>query len=85
VIDDGAGQRVATVAGAGISVNSLWNIHTELRSGALMRVLPDWTAADHSALWLVYPKTTVMSAKVRALIDFLIGRIGKAPPWRLAE
>jgi DNA-binding transcriptional LysR family regulator len=76
---------VATVAGAGISVNSLWNIHTELRSGALMRVLPDWTAADHSALWLVYPKTTVMSAKVRALIDFLIGRIGKAPPWRLAE
>lgn len=85
IVDDGASQRIATVAGAGISANSLWNVHAELAEGQLVRVLPEWEVADRSVLWLVYPKATVLSAKVRALIDFLITRIGKAPPWRLAE
>ena len=84
IVDDGASQRIATVAGAGISANSLWNVHAELADGRLVRVLPEWEVADRSVLWLVYPKATVLSAKVRALIDFLIARIGKAPPWRLA-
>ena len=81
ILDDGLSQKVATVAGAGISMNALWSVHAELASGALIRILPDYEIADHSVLWLVYPKTNVLSAKVRVFMDFLLERIGRNPPW----
>lgn len=37
-----------------------------------MRVLPDFSVADDVALWLAYPKSNVLTAKVCVLIDFLI-------------
>lgn len=81
VIDDGYSQKLATVAGAGISINSLWSIHRELSEGSLIRVLPDFEVQDDSALWLIYPKSNVLTAKVRVFMDFLLERIGKAPTW----
>lgn len=80
-VDDGNSQRVATVAGAGISANSLWSVHGALAEGSLVRVLPDYDVADQTVLWLVYPKSNVLTAKVRVFIDFLLERIGRAPPW----
>lgn len=82
VIDDGASQRAACAAGLGISVNADWNIHHALREGTLMRVLPDWRIENDIALWLVYPKSNVLTAKVRVLIDFLVEKIGRNPPWQ---
>lgn len=79
--DDGAGLRTATLAGGGISVNALWSVHAELKSGALRRVLPRFSVDDRSALWLVYPKANVLTAKVRVLIDFLQEKIGRPPVW----
>ena len=81
VVDDGASQKVATIAGAGISMNSLWSVHREITDGSLVRVLPHYEIFDQVALWLVYPKSNVLTAKVRAFIDFLLEKIGKAPPW----
>ena len=81
VVDDGAGQKLATVAGAGISMNSLWSVYRELESGELVQVLPDYRVDDQSVLWLVYPKSNVLTAKVRVLIDFLLAEIGKSPVW----
>ena len=81
VVDDGLSQKIATIAGAGISMNSLWSIHREIAEGTLVRVLPDHEINEHVALWLIYPKSNVLTAKVRAFIDFLLERIGKAPPW----
>jgi len=81
IVDDGLSQKLATLAGAGISMNSLWSVHKEISNGTLMRVLPTYEIADRSVLWLVYPKTNVLSAKVRAFMDFLIDRIGNHPPW----
>lgn len=81
MVDDGLSQKVATIAGAGISINSLWSVHRELQEGTLVRVLPQYTADDHSVLWLVYPKSNVLTAKVRVFIDFLLCRIGKSPVW----
>lgn len=81
VIDDGASMKIATVAGSGISINSLWSVHRELAAGELVRVLPTYEVDDRSALWLVYLKSNVLTAKVRAFIDFLLERIGQAPPW----
>ena len=81
VIDDGASQRVATIAGAGISINSLWSVHREIADGSLVRVLPDYELDDLSALWLVYPTSNVLTAKVRVFIDFLLEKIGRSPAW----
>ena len=81
IIDDGLSQKIATIAGAGISMNALWSVHRELADGSLVRVLPDYTVDDQAALWLVYPKSNVLTAKVRIFIDFLIARIGDAPVW----
>ena len=81
IIDDGHSLRLATKAGAGVSANSLWSVRADLQSGALIRVLPDWTVEDDSVLWLMYPQTNVLSVKVRVFMDFLLDRIGKQPPW----
>ena len=81
VVDDGLSLKIATLAGAGISMNSLWSVHREIADGALVRILPDCQIDDQVALWLVYPKSNVLTAKVRVFIDFLLEKIGKAPPW----
>ena len=81
VIDDGLSQKLATLAGAGISQNSLWSVHGELGDGSLVQVLPDYEVDDRSALWLVYPKSNVLTVKVRVFIDFLLEKIGRTPPW----
>ncbi|WP_422041689.1 LysR family transcriptional regulator [Roseibium sp.] len=81
VFDDGTCMRVATVNGAGISMNSVWSVHDDLKKGTLVRVLPDYEVRDGSAVWLVYPRSNVLTAKVRVFIDFLIEKIGKPPVW----
>jgi DNA-binding transcriptional LysR family regulator len=77
-VDDGSSQRIATIAGAGISMNSHWSVHRELTEGLLVRVLPDYKVDDKTALWLVYPKSNVLTAKVRIFIDFLLEKLGKS-------
>ena len=69
IVDDGLSQKIATIAGAGISMNALWSVHRELAHSSLVRVLPDYKVDDQTALWLVYPKSNVLTAKVRILID----------------
>ena len=81
ILDDGLSQKIATLSGAGISLNSLWSVYREIADGRLIRVLPEYVHADATALWLVYPKANVLSPKVRIFMDFLIARIGKAPAW----
>jgi len=81
ICDDGASLRLAARAGAGICVSSLWSIYGNLRDGTLVRVLPDYEIEDRSAIWLVYPKSNVLTAKVRVFIDFLLEKIGTPPVW----
>ncbi|MEM7226927.1 MAG: LysR family transcriptional regulator [Pseudomonadota bacterium] len=81
VCDDGTSMRLATLAGVGISMNAYWSVHKEIGDGTLVRVLPDYEVADKSAIWLVYPKSNVLTAKTRVFIDFLLEKIGKPPLW----
>jgi len=83
IIDDGQNQVRATLAGAGVSLNAMWSVHEHLKSGRLTRVLPNFEAAEDNVLWLIYPKSNVLSPKVRVFIDFLIAEIGAKPPWEL--
>ena len=79
-MDDGACLKRATVCGAGISLNSVWSVFDELQDGQLIRVLPEIEGADDIALWLVYPKANVLTAKVRVFIDFLLAEVGPIIP-----
>ncbi|PCM45862.1 LysR substrate-binding domain-containing protein [Marinobacter sp. ANT_B65] len=81
IIDDGLSYKIATMEGAGIGLHGLWSVHRELAAGTLVQVLPDYRMEAEPALWLVYPKSNVLTAKVRAFIDFLVERIGRRPPW----
>lgn len=83
VCDDGASMRIAAKAGVGICMSSIWIIHTELKDGTLVRVLPDYEIDDQAAIWLVYPKSNVLTAKVRVFIDYLIDKIGDPPVWEV--
>ena len=80
VVDDGLSQKLVTVQGAGISINSLWSVQAELASGSLVRVLPEFAVAEDVALWLVYPRSNVLTAKVRVLIDYLIEQLSGVLP-----
>jgi len=85
VMDDGLSMKRATLAGAGISLNSRWSVHEELASGTLQVVLADFPVDTRSALWLVYPKSNVLSAKVRVMIDFLVGELADPLPWDTSD
>ena len=56
--------------GHGILMRAEWDIARYLRSGRLVRVLPQWEtpAAD---IYAVYPQRLQLSARVRAFVDFL--------------
>lgn len=81
ICDDGASMRIAAEAGVGITISSVWNIYSQLKEGSLVRVLPNYEIEDNSAVWLVYPKSNVLTAKVRVFIDFLVEKIGQPPIW----
>ncbi|RJE81105.1 LysR family transcriptional regulator [Paracoccus sp. JM45] len=82
ILDDGTSQRIATLAGGGISVNSHWNVADEIRTGRLVHLLPDWQLDDASVLWLIYPQSNVLTPKVRVFMDFLLAELTPAP-WQL--
>lgn len=81
IMDDGDAQREATLAGAGLSMNSLWNVAHEIATGRLVRVLAGWKMNDRSVLWLVYPRTNVLTPKTRIFMDFLIERLAGHAGW----
>ena len=69
------------LTGHGIILRSEWDIAADLRAGRLVRVLPDWIgiAADIHA---IYPQRHLLTAKVRAFVDFLDERFA---PWRESQ
>ncbi|MEQ6204707.1 LysR family transcriptional regulator [Sulfitobacter sp. HNIBRBA2951] len=75
ILDDGTSQRLATLAGMGVSINSLWSVRHDIKAGRLVHVLPDWRLHDQSVLWLIYPKSNVLTPKVRCFMDFLVARL----------
>ncbi|NDR58856.1 LysR family transcriptional regulator [Aliiruegeria sabulilitoris] len=81
IVDDGDAQREATVAGSGLSINSLWSVAHDIEAGRLVHVLPEWRLNDRSVLWLVYPRSNVLTPKTRIFMDFLIERLGNRSDW----
>jgi LysR family transcriptional activator of dmlA len=57
------------VDGRGIVLRSLWDVAPLLESGALVRILPDFT--QEANVWAVYPSKLSGSAKLRVCVDWL--------------
>jgi len=79
-VDNGEAMRDATLCGLGLSINALWSVSEHLKSGALVRLLPDWEITE-AAISAVYPMGRLVTPKVRTFIDFLVNRIGSPPYW----
>ncbi len=57
--------------GHGILMRSLWEAAPMLRSGRLRPVLPEWSLPP-ADIYAVFPTRSHLSAKTRALVDFLM-------------
>lgn len=65
--------------GHGILIRSEWDLAKYLESGRLRLVLPEY-ALPSADLFVYYPSRQNQSARARALIDFLAGRLGAPEP-----
>lgn len=73
--------REALLAGLGIALRSTWDVGPELQSGALLRVLPDYSVGERVSIHAVYPSRRHMEQKVRAFVDYLGELYGATPYW----
>ncbi|TWB22542.1 DNA-binding transcriptional LysR family regulator [Nitrospirillum amazonense] len=80
VTNNGDTARAAALAGQGIIWQPTFLIGDDLRAGRLVPVLPDHRIPDIDIL-AVYPSRRHVSAKVRALIDFLADAFHGTPAW----
>ncbi len=77
--------RELAVGGLGVALRSSWDIFRELQSGALVRVLPDWSGSTDVALYALRPYSPLAPINVRALISHLRDVYGPKPYWELAS
>lgn len=72
----------AALAGLGVARLSTYVIGPDLKSGRLVRILPEYVHEKASIL-AVYPHRRHLSPRVRAFIDFLVEKFTPVPPWEL--
>lgn len=73
--------REAVLAGAGVALRSTWDVGPELKSGALVRVLPAWGSSRRVGVHAVYPSRRHVEQKLRVFVDFLMALYGPTPYW----
>jgi DNA-binding transcriptional LysR family regulator len=64
------GVRAAVLADMGLAISSEWMFEPELGSGALVRVLTEWSLPPID-LWALYPAGRMASAKARAFVAYV--------------
>jgi DNA-binding transcriptional LysR family regulator len=82
--NNGDTARAAALAGQGVIWQPTFLIGNDLRAGKLVQVLPEYRLPDIDVLAL-YPSRRHLSAKIRAMIDFLADAFGGVPPWDRAD
>ncbi len=79
-VDNGDALRRIAGLGHGIVCLPTYLVGDDLRSGRLVRILPEKLTLEGSAFAL-YPQSRHASPKVRALIDYFAKELGPAPEW----
>jgi DNA-binding transcriptional LysR family regulator len=72
----------ACIAGMGIMLRTSYTLQDDLAHGRLVRLLPDYSKGTLS-VFLAYPSRKLLSAKVRAFVDFMTARFPhpEQDPW----
>lgn len=70
----------AVLAGVGVSRLSTYLVSADLRSGRLIRVMPEYED-NGSDLYAVYSARRNLAPKVRVFIDHLVAQFSPIPPW----
>jgi DNA-binding transcriptional LysR family regulator len=76
-VSAGEGLREAVLAGLGLAIASDWLFEPELKSGAVISVLPQWRLPPVD-LWAVFPAGRQASAKARAFARFIQLEVSKS-------
>lgn len=83
VADDGETLVSAACSGLGIVLGPEWLVGPALGTGALIEVLPDYTAEPATTpIYAVTPPGPHLAPKIRAFVDFLAARFGRDYDWR---
>lgn len=83
--DEPEAVHAALVAGAGVGIVPLYLASDALREGRLVHLLGGYEVDTNSAIHLVYLPNRTLPSRVRALIDFLVGRFTSVPPWETTQ
>jgi DNA-binding transcriptional LysR family regulator len=78
--DNGEMLRSAALAGLGICILPSFIAAPAFETGALEPLLRDYPL-EEGALHVVMPPGRATTARVRALVDFLVARFGPEPEW----
>jgi DNA-binding transcriptional LysR family regulator len=76
--------RDAALADLGLALLPTFIAGPDLQSGNLVSVLCDY-ASPELFLYLLYPPSRQLSARIRLLVDFLYNRFGGQPRWDLVQ
>jgi LysR family transcriptional regulator for bpeEF and oprC len=76
LVQSSDGLREAALAGCGVVRLLACHVHDELRSGALVPILPDWECSGGPPIVAIYRKTKPMSTDLVAFIDHLADVFG---------
>lgn len=68
----------AIVRGAGIGIVARYMCDDEIKSGAVVPLLKDWSIGGPSGIFAVYPNSRHLPAKTRLFIDFMVQHFRKS-------
>jgi DNA-binding transcriptional LysR family regulator len=77
--------RELVLAGAGIALRSTWDIAEHLRTGSLVRLLPDHEGTPDVGIYAVRPRADLVPPNVQAFVGFLKALYAPNPPWDRGE
>jgi DNA-binding transcriptional LysR family regulator len=79
--NNGDALRAAAIAGLGLIYQPSFIVADDLKAATLTRLELDHTTVEIGGIYGVYLPQPHPAAKVRAFIDFLVGRFTPEPPW----
>ncbi|SAL85663.1 LysR family transcriptional regulator [Caballeronia arvi] len=79
--NDGDVIRRWGIEGRGIILRSEWDVADDIRTGALVRLLPSWKTPDANVVALTRSRAG-LPRRTREFMQFMQSRFRPQPPWR---
>ena len=78
--DDSETVHEAVLNGHGIGLVAPYICYESLRRGDIVDILPNWSSAPDTGIYIVYPETTFIPPKLRAFINYITSYF-RMPVW----